>query len=72
MYSCGRKSSNSYTTNLVNKISDQLSVSAFIGLILSVIGIPVKSCIGAPLILEKQIHVELYIKVVQSLCVEIL
>ena len=74
MYSCGSESSNSYATNLVNKILDQqsISASAYIGLILSVIGIPVKSCIGAPLILEKQIHVGLYIKVVQSLCVEIL
>ena len=49
MYSLGSKVNNSYTTNFVNKISDRLSVSAYIGTILSVIRILVKSCISAPL-----------------------
>ena len=44
MSSHGSKSSNSHTTNLVNKISDQLSVSTDIGPNLSVIGISVESC----------------------------
>ena len=42
-------SSNSYTTNFVNKISDRLSLSAYIGPILSVIRILVKPCTRAPL-----------------------
>ena len=67
MYTCGSKPRNSYTTNLVDKISDQLLVSAYIGLILSVIGILVKSCIGEPPISGKKYMLD-YIKVVQSLC----
>ena len=39
----------SYTTNFVNNISDRLSVLAYIGPILWVAGILVKSSIVAPL-----------------------